>query len=148
MHGYDYRTGSPMGGMPPHPNNPGPLGPPPHMGHMGPHGNAPPNNGQERMYQPPPPGLEQGGQIPPPMGDPMAMGPSLDGPMPGLNDGSNMMTPHDRFMHDNRGLSGGGLGASGGMCGMDSNSSAQPSMEPSGYTLTSLDATSPMGSES
>ena len=148
MHGYDYRTGSPMGGMPPHPNNPGPLGPPPHMGHMGPHGNAPPNSGPERMYQPPPPGLEQGGQIPPPMGDPMAMGPSLDGSRPGLNDGSNMMAPHDRFMHDNRGLSGGGLGASSGMCGMDNNSSAHPQMEPSGYTLTSLDATSPMGSES
>ena len=148
MHGYDYRTGSPMGGLPPHPPNSGPLGPPPHMGHMGQHGNPPPNGGPDRMYQPPPPGLEHGGQILPPMGDPMAMGPSLDGARTGMSDGNNMMVPHDRFMHDNRVISSGGMVSTSGMCGMDNSSAAQPSMEPSGYTLTSLDATSPMGSES
>ena len=145
MHGYDYRTGSPMGGMPPHPPNSGPLGPPPHMGHMPPHGNPQPNGGPDRMYQPPPPGLEHGGQIPAPGGDPMAMGSSIDGIRTGMNDGSNMMAPQDRYIPDNGGIN---LGPTSGLCGMENNSSVQPSLESSGYTLTSLDATSPMGSES
>ena len=145
MHGYDYRTG-PSTGLPPHPPNSGPLGPPP-MGHMGPHGNPQPNGGPERMYQPPPPGMEESGPIPTSMTDMIGIGPNAGGGRPIMRDGGSMMTPHEGYMVDNLGL-GSGHSAPIGVCGMENNSMLQPSLEPSGYTLTSLDATSPMGSES
>ena len=145
MHGYDYRTGSSVG-MPPHPPNSGPLGPPP-MGHMGPHGNSQGNNGTEGMYQSPPPGLENTGHISGPMGDPMGIVPNVGGGRPLLGEGGSMMSPPDGYMADNIGISS-GHAAANALCGGENNSMIQPPLEPSGYTLTSLDTNSPMGSES
>ena len=136
MHGYDYRTGA-SSGIPP---NSGPIGPPP-MGHMGPQGNP---GGPDRIYQPPPPGLENSGQIPGPMGDPMSI--IGDSGRPMLSDGGSIMEPpHDGYMGDHLNMGG---GHSSGLCGLDNNSMIPPPIESSGYTLTSLDANSPMGSES
>ena len=146
MHGYDYRTG-PSNGAPPHPPNSGPIGPSP-MGHMGPHGTPQPNMGPDRIYQPPPPGLENSGQIPGSMGDQMGIGPSLCGSgRPLIHDGGSMVSPHDGYMGENHNM-GSGQSIPPGLCGLDNNSLNQPPLESSGYTLTSLDANSPMGSES
>ena len=117
MHGYDYRTGASTG-IPPHPPNSGPIGPPP-MGHMGPQGNP------DRIYQPPPPGLENSGQIPGPMGDPMGIGPSIvDSGRPMLSDGGSIMPPHDGYLGDNLNMV--GVGHSSGLCGLENNSMIPP----------------------
>ena len=137
MHGYDYRTGVSTG-IPPHPPNSGPIGPPP-MGHMGPQGIP---GGPDRIYQPPPPGLENSGQIPVAMVDPMGIGVSG---RPMLSDGGSIMPPHDGYMGDNINM---GPGHSSGLCGLENTSMIPQPIESSGYTLTSLDANSPMGSES
>ena len=138
MHGYDYRTGGAPTGIPPHPPNSGPIGPPP-MGHMGPQGNP---GGPDRIYQPPPPGLENSGQIVAPMGDPMSLGIGGSGRTMLSDEG---MPPLDGYMGDNLNM---GVGHSSGLCGLENNSMIPPPIESSGYTLTSLDANSPMGSES
>ena len=145
MHGFDYRPGSSVG-MPSHPSNSGPLGPPP-MGHMGPHGQPPGNSGSEGMYQPPPPGLENPGHIPPPMRDSMGMGPNIGSGRPIIGESGSMMSPPDGYMADNIGI-GSGHPPPNALCGIENNSMIQPPLEPSGYTLTSLDTNSPMGSES
>ena len=111
------------------------------MGHMGPHGNG----GPEGMYQPPPPGLESAGHIPAPMGDPMGIGHNVGGGRPIVGEGGNMMSPPDGYMADNVGI---GHTVPNALCGVENNSMIQPPLEPSGYTLTSLDTNSPMGSES
>ena len=64
-----------------------------------------------------------------------------------LLDGGSMVSPHDGYMGDNLNM-GSGQSVPPGLCGLDNNSMNQPPLESSGYTLTSLDANSPMGSES
>ena len=145
MHGYDYRTGS-SAGMPPHPPISGPLGQLP-MGPMGTHGNPHGNGSTEGMYQPPPPGLENTGNVPPSMGDPVGMGPNVGGGRPIVGEGGNMMSSPDGYMTNNIGIANSHT-SSNGLCGVENNSMTQPTIEPSGYTLTSLDTNSPMGSES
>ena len=146
MHGYDYRTGGPNIG-PTHPSNSGSLGPLP-MGHLGSHGNLTPNAALERMYQPPPPGLENNEHIPPPMRDNMGVDPNhVGGGLPIMSDGGGILVPHDGYIGDDLSMNS-GHSAPTGLCGVENHPMVQPSHESSGYTLTSLDANSPMGSES
>ena len=141
MHGYDYRAGS-SGAIPPHPPGAGHFGPPA-MGHMVDNGNLPPNCAPDRMYQPPPPGLETHGHVLPQIGDPLGMEGSR---ATSMNDVSGMVSSHENFMTDNVNIN---QSTPASVCGLDDNSMVQrTSHEPSGYTLTCLDATSPMGSES
>ena len=141
MHGYDYRAGS-SGAIPHPPPGAGHFGPPA-MGHMVDNGNLPPNCAPDRMYQPPPPGLEAHGHALPQMGGPLGMEGSR---APGMNDVSGMISSHENFMTDNVNIN---QSTAASVCGLDDTSMMQRTPhEPSGYTLTCLDTTSPMGSES
>ena len=142
MHGYDYRLGSSIP-MPSHPPPPGLLGPH-HIGESGPRQES---GGPDTMYQPPPPGMENiGGRLPPPMGDAM-------GSMHQMGSGGDMMSTPDGYV---MGGDGGNChnqnthppNSSGGIRGENNSMILPPLDSSSGYTLSSLDAISPMGSES
>ena len=145
MHGYDYRAGSStaMSALPP---SSGPLGHPP-AGHLGLHGNPHAIIGPDGIYQPPPPGLENAGHLPPSMGDPMGMLPNGGAGRQTGGNGGSMMSPPSGYIGDSGGI-GSGHAPPNGTCNIENTSMVPLPLDSSGYTLTSLDTNSPMGSES